>query len=60
MKGELLVCQSLTAAQDARRSLVLQVYIGSNTLEFSAIRSLLLTTPEVEGLVIRILCYLSR
>ena len=28
----------VTAPQDAHRSLVLQVYLGSNTLEFSAIR----------------------
>ena len=29
---------SITAPQDAYNSLVLQVYLGSNTLEFSAIR----------------------
>ena len=28
----------VTAPQDAHRSLVMEVYLGSNTLEFSAIR----------------------
>ena len=30
---------SITTPQDAHKRLVLQVYFGSNTLEFSAIRS---------------------
>ena len=29
---------SITAPQDAHKRLVMQVYLGSNTLEFSAIR----------------------
>ena len=33
------IVSSLTASQDAHKRLVLQVYLGSNTLEFSAIRS---------------------
>ena len=32
------VTSKVTAPQDAHRRLVLQVYLGSNTLEFSAIR----------------------
>ena len=34
----LLVTSKVTAPQDAHRRLVLQVYLGSNTLELSSIR----------------------
>ena len=35
----LVLTTSITAPQDAHKRLVLQVYLGSNTLEFSAIPS---------------------
>ena len=31
------LCMTITAPQDVHKRLVLQVYLGSNTLEFSAI-----------------------
>ena len=34
----LVISSKVTAPQDAHRRLVLQVYLGSNTSEFSAIR----------------------
>ena len=33
-----IISSKVTAPQDAQKRLVLQVYLGSNTLEFSAIR----------------------
>ena len=38
LRSELFISSKVTAPQDAHRRLVLQVYLGSNTLEFSAIR----------------------
>ena len=37
-EGLIFFTTSITAPQNAHKSLVLQVYLGSDTLEFSAIR----------------------
>ena len=60
--GKLGLFMSVTAPQDAHEWFVLQVYLGSKTLEFSAVkvkamlaRCYLATRLEVEGF--RVQCY---